>query len=210
MPGFLDDTTGTTTPSGWTRLFTLSAGTSTSSPYAGWAHCTLFYRIDNGSVTSPNLNGGSGAWPSGQPYVLAWIAAYTGCDTINPIGEWSPSTSQSSTAAQAHPAITTSVVNCWLMTLRGIGSDNARTFTCSVGTDAERVDDTGGVPGAPSAAHSGPQPAVSLGAQTQRTTTASDVVGYGSVMASVVLRPAAVAGATSAVAGNAGAIRSAP
>jgi hypothetical protein len=209
MPVFMDDNTGTTTPSGWTRLFTLSAGTSTSSPYAGWAHCTLFYRIDNGSVTTPNLNCGSGAWPSGQPYVLAWIAAYTGCDTINPIGEWSTSTTQSSTAAQAHPAITTSVVNCWLMTLRGIGSDNARTFTCSVGTDAERVDDTGGFPAAPSAAHYDSNAALSLGAQTQRTTTASDVVGYGSVMASVVLRPAAVAGATSAVAGNAAAIASA-
>lgn len=209
MPVFTDDNTGTTTPSGWTRLFTLSAGTSTSSPYAGWAHCTLFYRVDNGSVTNPNLNCGSGAWPNGQPYVLAWIAAYSGCDTVNPIGEWSTSTTQSSTPAQAHPAITTSVVNCWLMTLRGIGSDNARTFTCSVGTDAERVDDTGGFPAAPSAAHFDSNAALSLGAQTQRTTTASDTVGYGSVMASVVLRPAAVAGATSAVAGDAAAVASA-
>jgi hypothetical protein len=118
MPVFYDDNTGTTTPSGWTLLFTVSAGTSTSSPYAGWAHCKFFYRIDNGSVAGPNLNFSSSAWPAGKPYALAWIAAYSGCDTVTPIGEWNTSNTSSSTAAQAHPQLTTTLANDWLVTLR--------------------------------------------------------------------------------------------
>lgn len=201
MPVFYDDNTGTTTPSGWTLLFTVSAGTSTSSPYAGWAHCKFFYRIDNGSVAGPNLNFSSSAWPAGKPYALAWIAAYSGCDTVTPIGEWNTSNTSSSTAAQAHPQLTTTLANDWLVTLRGVGSDNARTFTCSVGTDAERVDAGGAFTASPSAAMYDSNAALSAGLQTQRTTTASGTIGYGSVMASIALRPASVAGTTVAQAG---------
>lgn len=201
MPVFYDDNTGTTTPSGWTLLFTVSAGTSTSSPYAGWAHCKLFYRVDNGSVTSPNLNFSSSAWPSGQPYALAWITAYSGCDTVTPIGEWSTSFTQSSTAAQAHPQLTTTLLNDWLITIRGVGSDNARTFTDSVGTDSERVDTDAGFPASPSAAMYDSNAGLATGLQTQRTTTGSGTIGYGSVMASIAIRPASVAGTTVAQAG---------
>lgn len=194
MPVFTDNNVAPATPSGWTRLFYLSAGTSTSSPYTGWSHVALFYRIDNGALgSSATLSVDSNPWPTGNPYVLSWITAYSGCDTTTPIGEWGTSTTQSSTAAQAHPSITTSLVNCWLVTLRGIGSDNARTFTDSVGTDAERIDTDAGFPASPSAAYYDSNAALATGAQTVRTTTASATVGYGSTMASIVLRPAAVA-----------------
>lgn len=209
MPVFMDDNTGSTTPSGWTLLFKIGAGTSSSSPYLGWSHCSVYYRIDNGSVSSVNLNLSSATWPTGQPYVLAWIAAYSGCDTTSPIGEWATSTTQTSTAAQAHPAITTSLANSWLVTLRGVGSDSQRTFTNSVGTDSERVDDWAGFPASPSAAMYDSNAGLSTGAQTVRTTTASGTIGYGSTMASIVLRPAAVAGTTVAQAGGAEAIASA-
>jgi hypothetical protein len=201
MPVFTDNNTAPATPSGWTRLFYLSAGTSANSPYQGWSHVALFYRIDNGALgSSVTLSLDSSPWPTGLPYVLAWITAYSGCDTASPIGEWGTSTTQSSTAAQAHPSITTALANCWLVTLRGIGSDNARTFTDSVGTDVERIDTDAGFPASPSAAQYDSNTALSAGAQTVRTTTASATVGYGSSMASIVLRPAAVAGTVVATA----------
>lgn len=194
MPVFTDDNTGVATPSGWNRLFYIAAGTSQNSPYQGWVHCALFYRIDNGSLgSSVTLSASSSSWPTGKPYVLSWIEAYSGCDTANPIGEWSTSTTQSSTAAQAHPALSTALANCWLLTLRGVGSDSQRTFTDSVGTDVERVDDWTGFTASPSAALYDSNAALGTGAQTQRTTTASGTVGYGSTMASIVIRPAAVA-----------------
>lgn len=204
MPVFTDNNVAPATPSGWTRLFYLSAGTSTSSPYAGWSHCALFYRIDNGSLgSSVALSIDSNPWPTGNPYVLAWIVAYSGCDTASPIGEWGTNTTQSSVALQIHPSIITSLNNCWLVTLRGIGSDNARTFTDSVGTDAERVDTDAGFPASPSAAYYDSNAALATGVQTVRSTTASATVGYGSTMASIVLRPSAVAGAVVAIAGPA-------
>ena len=202
MPVFSDNNVAPSTPAGWTRLFYVSAGTSTSVPYAGWAHFALFYRIDNGSLGgTATVTVDSSGWPTGKPYVLAWIAAYSGCDTVSPIGEWGTSFTQSSTAAQAHPAITTSLANDWLITIRDVGSDNARTFTDSVGTDVERIDTDGSFPASPSAAMYDSNVALVAGLQTTRTTTASGTVGYGSIMASIAIRPAAVAGTTVAQAG---------
>lgn len=202
MPVFTDNNVAPTTPSGWTRLFYVSAGTSSSSPYAGWAHFALYYRIDTGSLGgSATVTVDSSGWPTGKPYVLAWISAYTGCDTITPIGEWATSFTQSSTAAQAHPQLTTSLANDWLLTIRDIGSDNPRTFTNSVGTDVERVDTDGSFPASPSAAMYDSNAALTAGLQTQRTTTASATVGYGSIMASIAIRPASVANVAVAQAG---------
>jgi hypothetical protein len=202
MPVFTDNNVAPSTPSGWTRLFYVSAGTSASSPYAGWAHFALYYRIDTGGLGSTaTVTMDSSGWPTGKPYVLAWIAAYTGCDTITPIGEWSTSFTQSSTAAQAHPQLTTTLANDWLVTIRDIGSDNARTFVNSVGTDVERIDTDGTFPASPSAAMYDSNADLVAGLQTQRTTTASNTVGYGSIMASIALRPASVANVAVAQAG---------
>jgi hypothetical protein len=62
-----------------------------------------------------------------------------------------------------------------------------------VGTDVERIDTDAGFPASPSAAEYDSNTALATGAQTVRTTTASATVGYGSSLASIVLRPAAVA-----------------
>lgn len=210
MPVFTDDNFGPSVPSGWTLLFRIAAGTSVKSPYTGWAHCAVFYRIDTGSLgSSVTLSVPNIAWPSGRPYVLAWITAYSGCDQVNPIGEWGTSVTQSSAAAQAHPQITTHLANCWLLTLRGVSSDHDRTFTNSVGTDVERFDDDLVFSASLSAALYDTNAVVSVATQTQRTTTASDIIGYGSVMASIVLRPTAVAGAATAPARSADVIATA-
>jgi len=196
-----DDTTGPTTPAGWTRLTQTSSGTSSSSPYRVYTRFSLFYRIDNGALgSSVTVSFSSAAWPVGKPYVLAWIAAYSGCDTTTPIGEWNTAATNSTTAAQAHPALSTALVNCWLITLRSTGSDTSKTFTDSVGTDVERVDDSLSFDQPQSGAMYDSNTALGTGAQTVRTTTASAVVEFGSVMISVVIRPAPVAGGAVAIA----------
>lgn len=189
-----DDNTGPDTPSGWSKLFEVSPGTSVSSPYAGYPRTNVFWRIDNGGLGgSVSTVFNTSSWPTGKPYALAYIAAWSGCDVLNPIGEWNVSTDPAITAAQAHPQLTLALVNCWLLSLRSIGADTAKTFTDSVGTDVERVDDSHGSPAAPSLALYDSALALGTGLQTQRTTTASATVQYGSVMASIALRPAAVA-----------------
>jgi hypothetical protein len=199
-----DDNTGPGTPSGWSKLFEVSPGTSTWSPYAGYPRTTVFYRIDSGALgSSVSVDFDVSAWPTGKPYVLAYIAAWSGCDTTNPVGEWSTSTDPANTAAQAHPQLSLAANNCWLLTLRSVNADAAKTFTVSVGTDSERVDDSHGSPAAPSFALYDSNAALSTGLQTQRTTTASAVVQYGSTMASIALRPASAASAVTALAGTA-------
>lgn len=199
-----DDNTGPDTPSGWTKLFEVSPGTSTSSPYAGYPRTNVFWRIDDGSLgSSVSLTFNTSSWPTGKPYVLAYIAAWTGCDTTSPVGEWSTSTDPATTAAQAHPQLTLALANCWLLTLRSVGADSSKTFTVSVGTDAERVDDAHGSPAAPSLALYDSNAALGTGLQTQRTTTASAAVQYGSTMASIAIRPTAVASGVVALPGAA-------
>lgn len=197
-----DDNTGPDTPSGWTKLFEVSPGTSTTSPYAGYPRTNVFYRIDTGSLgSSVSVSFSTDPWPTGKPYALAYTAAWSGCDTANPIGEWSTSTTTGTTAAQAHPQLTLSLVNCWLLTLRSVGADTSKTFTVSVGTDSERVDDSHGSPAAPSLALYDSNTALGTGLQTQRTTTSSATVQYGSTMASIAIRPAPVATGVVALAG---------
>jgi hypothetical protein len=199
-----DNTNVLTTPSGWTQLFFIAAGTSTNSPYTPRPHMKLFYRIDTGALgASVSLDFETAAWPTGDPSVLAFIIAYSGCDTASPIGEWSTSTTTSTTAAQAHPQLTTTLANDWLLTIRGVSSDApAATFTCSVGTDSERVDDTDSINQDAIALYDS-NTALAAGLQTQRTTTASRTATSGSLMVSIAIRPTAAAGTTVAVPGTA-------
>jgi len=119
LPVVTDDNTGPETPSGWSKLFEISPGTSVSSPYAGYPRLNFFYRVDNGSLgSSVSMTFNTDNWPGGDPYVLAFVAAWSGCDTTNPIGEWNTSVTTATTDALAHPAITTALVNSWLITLR--------------------------------------------------------------------------------------------
>lgn len=197
-----DDNTGPLTPTGWTLLTSFSPGLATVSPYSGPPRTTIFYRIDNGSLgSSVSVAFSTSAWPTGSPYVIAFTVAYSGCDTTNPIGEWGTLTATLFGAAQNHPQLTTALANCWLLTIRGAGAQVARTFTNSVGTDAERVDDSHGTAEAPSVALYDSNAALAAGLQTQRTTTASGICHYGSSMVSIAIRPAPVATGVVALAG---------
>lgn len=191
-----DDNTGSSVPSGWSQLVKLSAGTSVAVPYTARPRMHVYYRIDNGSLgASVAVSFSTSAWPTGNPYVVACALAYSGCDTTAPIGEFTFTVNTSTTAAQAHPQITTALVNCWLLTFRGVSSDSpAATFTNSVGTDAERVDDSDGFNELAFGLYDS-NVALSTGLQTQRTTTASRASTYGNILGSLAIRPAPVSGA---------------
>lgn len=193
----VDNNFNIVTPPGWTLLDAGQAGSSTQTPYAGRPRLMAYYIVDTGSLGSNvSVTFGNQAWPIGKPYVIAFTAAYSGCDTSGPVETRSLSTSTATTAAQAHPQLTTVSANDWLLTFRAVGADAAKTFTNSVGTDSERVDDTLGLPAGMSVALYDSNAALAPGLQTQRTTTASATVEYGSVMYSLALKPSGAANAT--------------
>lgn len=200
-----DANTNTTfTPTGWTQLaYLATTGTATTSPYYAPPRLKIFYRADDGTLgSSVSLQFDPSNWPAGRPYVLAFTAAYSGADTSSPVERWSFTSDTATTTAQAHPQVTTSVPNDWLLTLRAVNTDDPPpTFTCSVGTDAERVDDNAGFPASPSMALYDSNAALTAGVQTQRTTTASRACTYGSIMVSIALKPAATASAAYATPG---------
>lgn len=200
-----DDNTGpTATPAGWSLLGSRAAGPSTNTPYYGSAHTWVYWRLDTGALGSTvALTFSTAAWPSGSPYVLAWTAAYTGTDPAAPLGPFAFNATGSSNPVNTHPQVTTGRAGAWLLTFRAIGSDNARTFTTSIGTDAERVDDAIALPAAPSAALWDSNASLAVGAQPQRVTTASGTVGYGSVVWTLTVQPPSAAGATTPTPGTA-------
>ena len=189
------NTNTTVTPSGWTQLFYITNGSSVSTPYTPRLRTKCFYRIDNGSLgSSVSLDFDTSAWPTGDPSVLAFTVAYSGCDTSGPIERWDFFSTTSTTQAQAHPQLTTSVANDWLLTFRACSTDTpVATYTNSVGTDAERVDDSDSIQELSCALYDS-NAALAAGVQTQRTTTASRAATYGSLMASIAIKPAPVAG----------------
>lgn len=199
-----DDNTGpSSTPSGWSFLASYAAGTSTSSPYAGRPHVWLYHRIDDGSLgASQSMAFNTGSWPGGDPYVLGFIAAYTGVDQSSPVELIQGGNTTSTAAAFAHPQVTTAAPNDWLLSIRGVVSDNTNlTFTDSVGTDVARVNEGMTNPSSPSVALYDSNAALTAGLQTQRTTTASNTVTYGSVGVTLALKPANAANAVTAIAG---------
>lgn len=195
-----DDNTGPGTPSGWARYVAWSAGTSSSVPYTPRPRLTIFGRIDNGSLgSSVSVPFTTTAYPAGDPYAIACILAYSGCDNVTPVGEGWVNSTTATTAALAHTQVTTSSANDWLLTIRASSTDSpAATFTNSVGTDVERVDDNDGFPELAFAVYDS-NTALAAGLQTQRTTTASRTCTYGSVYASLAIRPVQVASAAVAL-----------
>lgn len=203
-----DDNTNTTAdPSGWTRLFYITNGTSLKTPYTPRLRTKCYYRIDNGSLgASVSLTfDTTSAWPAGKPEVLAFVIAYTGVDATGPVEKWDFTSTTSTPAAMAHPQLTTSVANDWLITFRACSTDSpGATYTNSVGTDAERQDDIDTIPELSCATYDS-NAALTAGLQTQRTTTASRLATYGGLAASIALKPASAANAAIAIAGTAAA-----
>jgi len=183
-----DDNVGPTNYPGWTFLGVGTPGPSTTSLLR--PHLWVFYRIDTGSLgANAQINFSLNAYPNGFPYVLACILAYTGCDQTSPIGEWNLQGTTESAVTRAHPQLTTATASDWLMTVRAVSAGSpAATFTCSVGTDAERVDDNDGFPELSFGIYDS-NTALAAGLQTQRSTTASRTASWGSVLASIALRP---------------------
>lgn len=193
----------TADPAGWTRLTYATNGTSTKTPYAAYMQLKIFYRVDNGSLgSSVGLTFSTAAWPAGNPYVLAFVAAYSGCDPAGPVEGFSAIAGAPVTTGLNHPQMTTAAAGDWLLTYRASSSDApAATFTNSVGTDSERVDDSVGNEIASALYDS--NASLAAGLQTQRATTASRAATYGSLGYSIVLKPPAAAGSTTAAPGEA-------
>jgi hypothetical protein len=206
-----DANSSSTDPAGWDRTFYITVGGATASPYNPAPRLKVYARIDNGSLGSTvPLTFNTSGWPTGNPYVLAFTAAYSGCDPSGPIEYWAWRTTTDTTAAQAHPAVTTAATGDWLLTFRAVSSDSpAATFTNSVGTDVERVDDSDGFNELAVALYDA-NAALAAGAQTVRTTTASRAATYGSLLASFALKPASTATATYATPGVAQVTATAP
>lgn len=197
------NTNTTATPAGWTLLSYATNGTSTKTPYAAYMQLKIFVRVDNGSLgSSVGLTFSTAAWPTGNPYVLAFVAAYSGCDPAGPVEGFSAIASAPGTAVVNHPQMTTAAAGDWLLSYRSSSSDApAATFTNSVGTDAERVDDSEGDEIACALYDS--NASLAAGLQTQRVTTSSRTATYGSIGYSIVLKPPPAAGTATAAPGEA-------
>ena len=192
-----DDNTGpASTPSGWAVLANYSAGTSAVTPYTGRPHVWMFHRIDGGSLgPSQSCDFSLSTWPAGKGYVLGFIAAYTGVSQTAPVELVQGGTTTATTAAFAHPQVTTATANDWLISVRGVVSDRPSiTYTDSVGTDSERVDTFMTQASSPSVSMYDSNAALTAGLQTQRTTTSSDTCTYGSVGVTIAIQPATAAG----------------
>lgn len=189
----------TAIPTGWTSLSYVTNGTSVRTPYTPYMQVRVLYRVDNGSLgSSVTLAFNTAAWPAGSPFVLAFVAAYSGCDPAGPIEQYRANgTTGTAVTTLAHPQVTTAATGDWLLTYRATSSDSpAATFTNSVGTDVERVDDSEGNEIACALYDS--NTSLTTGLQTQRTTTSSRAPTYGSLGYTIVLKPPAAGGSTTA------------
>jgi hypothetical protein len=193
-----DDNTNTTAdPSGWTRLYYVTNGSSIASPYTPRVRTKCYYRIDNGSLGSTVTLSfdTSSSWPTGKPSVIAYTVAYSGCDQTSPIENWDFVSTTSTATAEAHPQMTTVTANAWLLSFRAVSTDSpGATFTCSVGTDTEVQDDFDTIPELATALYDS-NAALTAGLQTQRTTTASRAATYGGLATSIVIKPASASNA---------------
>lgn len=196
----------TATPSGWGLLSYITNGTSTQNPYAPKMQLKVFSRIDNGSLgSSVGLTFSTSTWPAGSPYVVAFVAAYSGCDPTGPVEKHAASNGTPGTTTVTQPQMTTATTGDWLLTYCCASSDSpAATFTCSVGTDSERVDDSLG--GEIAAALYDSNTSLTAGTQTQRVNTLSRAATYGAMGYSLVLKPPSSGSATTAAPPEAGVV----
>jgi hypothetical protein len=187
------------TSAGWTLLGRANAAAQTNS--RRYPTTSVYWRVDNGSLGSTvGLSFSTASYPTGDPEVIACILAYSGTHTTNPIGQWGMASTTATAASQAHPQLTTTDANDWLLTVRGVGDSFPETFTASGGTNSERVDDTDGFD-ANSIGIYDSNGALSAGLQTQRVTAADGGPDYGSTMFSVAIRPPAASTSVNAFPG---------
>lgn len=185
-----DDNTGPATPSGWHKLTSVNAGTSTETPFNPPPHGYVFWKIATGSEgASVPVTFAASAWPAGTPYYAAAILSYSGTDLSNPITEWATTSQATNAKALNHSIITTTVANDWLLTFRWGASDflPGMAYSISGGTNSERID-TNDNQVEQSLAMYDSNGALATGVQTQRITTAAITPDFGSVGVSIAIR----------------------
>jgi hypothetical protein len=181
---------------GWTYMMT--AGRHDQSSFLLWPKINFFWKVASGSEgASQSVSYSTLSYPSGTPNIVAFIAAWSGTHATSPFIDFEPDDTTSSAATVDHPIITVSSANSWLITVRGVSDNGADTFTCSVGGDSERVDDTDGFSELSVALYDS-NTTVATGPSTLRQTTSSSALTWGSSMSTIAVRPPAVAGTTSA------------
>lgn len=182
-----DANTNETGPTGWTLVGRCSPGDS--GVYAS-PHFALYSRIADGTEgASVAVTYSTAGWPTGNPWTVGFMAAYTGCDPTAPVEIFSQeSLLGAQLAAQGHPQVSTSTANDWLLTIRTLSSTATYTVTDSIGTDVQRQI---------AAAFSeltmvlfDSNAALASGLQNQRTTTSSGAPTQGTGMITVAIKPA--------------------
>lgn len=198
-----DCTHNPTTPFGWRRTTIIGAGTAGGNFTP--ATTAVYQRVADGTEgSSVGISFPTAAWPSGCPDVLAVMGAWTGCDPANPVETSNVfAVSPCPTAVLAHSITTVSTNGGWLVTVRGRGGGAATSFTDSVGTDVSRFQDTYS---ALSMGLFDSNAALTAGAQTQRTTTASTgSSSNGDTALNIALKVGSTASNATAIAGTAAA-----
>lgn len=193
-------------PANWTLLGTASAGQIQDGANFAKVQTQVYYRVATSASTPvATFSFSKTSWPTGSPYVLAFVVAYSGVDPAGPVEKWAANGTANTAAAQAHPQLTTVADGDWLVSVRTGAAWQARTVTAAGGTNVERVDDTDGF-GELFAALYDSGANLAPGTQTQRSTTAAGgeaVCQGGSTMWSLALKPVTAAGSTVALPGAA-------
>lgn len=195
-----------TAPAGWTLQGRCSAG---ASGYYASPHFVLYSRIATGTEgASVAVSYSTAGWPSGNPWTVGFMAAYTGTDPTAPVEVFSQAALLGAQlAAQAQPQVSTSTANDWVLTVRTVSSGATYTVANNVGTDVQRQIATGFAELTMVLYDS--NTALATGLQAQRTTTSSGAPTQGTGMITIAIKPAPTASAV-ALAQTAVAAASAP
>lgn len=186
----------TVVSAGWNYL--TSAGRYDQSFAHPWPRTRFYWKIATGGEgANQSVSYSTAGYPNGTPNVIAFIIAYSGTHQTTPIVDFQPDDTVGPSATVDHPILSITSTNSWLISFRSVSGLGARTFTCSVGTDAERVDDTDGFSEL-SVAYYDSNTTLATGPHTLRQTTASTAPEFGNNMSSIAIRPPTAAGTTSA------------
>lgn len=192
-----DSNTNETSPAGWTKICMADPGQSGLYGYAS-PRLTVYGKVATGAEgPSVAVTYSTANWPTGDPYVVGFMAAYTGVSPGSPVDLYATrALIGPQSAAQTHPQANTSAGD-WLLTIRGSSSGAVYTVTDSVGTDVQRQIATGF--SELTLAMFDSNAATTAGLQTQRTTTTSGAPSQGVSMVTLALFPSST-NATTAIA----------
>ena len=181
---------------GWTFLMTAGRHDQTNFQY--WSKVNFFWKVASGSEgANQQVSYSTSAYPTGNPFILAFIIAWSGAHATSPFIDFDHTDTSSTSATVDHPIVNVTSANSWLITMRSLSASAAATITCSVGGDSERVDDNDGFNEMAVALYDS-NATVATGPNTLRQTTATVSPVYGSTMSTIAIRPPAGAGVTNA------------